>query len=147
MERNAITELEQMTLNSRSKSFLKEIAKWSKFLSIMGCIGIGLMILLGVFAGAIFNSLPNAQSMPFDLSKAMSITYFVMSLIYFFPVYYLFSFSNKMLAALADKSDDLLSDALEMLKSHYKFAGVLTIIILSLYVMMFIVSLMGVALS
>ncbi len=147
MERNAITELEQMTLNSRSKSFLKEIAKWSKFLSIMGFIGIGLMILLGVFAGAIFNSLPNAQSMPFDLSKAMSITYFVMSLIYFFPVYYLFSFSNKMLAALADKSDDLLSDALEMLKSHYKFAGVLTIIILSLYVMMFIVSLMGVALS
>ena len=40
---NAITELEQLTLTSRAKGFLKETAKWCKFLSILGFIGLGLL--------------------------------------------------------------------------------------------------------
>jgi hypothetical protein len=59
-------------------------------------------------------------------------------------VYYLFQFSSKMKKALATKNDETLASAFKMLKSHYKFIGVFTIITLSLYALLFIVSLMGV---
>ncbi|MGB1283569.1 MAG: DUF5362 family protein [Polaribacter sp.] len=144
MEKNAITELEQLTVNSRSKNFLTETAKWTKFLSIMGFIGIGLMIIFSFFAGAIFDNLPNAQPMPIDMGMTLTITYLIIAVIYFFPVYYLFQFSGKMKAALLAKNDETLSDAFEMLKSHYKFVGVFTIIMLSLYVLIFVVAMLGV---
>ena len=147
MERIALTELEELTLNNRSKSFLRETSKWAFFLSILGFIGIGLMIILGVFAGAIFNNMPNAENLPFDMATAMSTFYLVMALIYFFPVYYLLMFSRKMKSALLTKNNDTLSDAFELLKSHYKFMGVFTIIILSLYLLGIIVSLLGIALA
>jgi hypothetical protein len=38
--------------------------------------------------------------------------------------------------AIATKNDDVLADALENLKSHYKFIGVLTIIMISLYILL-----------
>lgn len=143
MEKNAITELEQLIVNSRSKSFLKETAKWAKFLSIMGFIGIGILVIFSFFAGTIFKNLPNAQSMPMDMGMTLTITYLILAVIYFFPMYYLFRFSNKMKTALLTKNDDTLSDAFEVLKSHYKFVGVFTIILLSLYALLFIVAILG----
>lgn len=140
---NSITQLEQLTLNSASKSFLKETAKWAQFLSIIGFIGIGLMVVLSFFIGAIFNSLPTAGQIPFDMGPAMTIVYLVLALIYFFPVYYLYQFSSKMKKALQSKNDEDLANALEKLKSHYKFIGVFTIIILSIYLLLFIIGMLG----
>ena len=50
-----------------------------------------------------------------------------------------------MKAALSTKNDDTLSDAFEVLKSHYKFVGVFTIIILSLYALVFLFAMLGLA--
>jgi len=59
-------------------------------------------------------------------------------------VYYLLQFSRKMKKALITKNNETLASAFEKLKSHYKFIGVFTIITLSLYALLIIVSLMGV---
>ena len=144
---NPITQLEQLTLNSQSKSFLKETAKWSSFLAILGFIGIGLMVLLGLFAGAIFSAIPEAQEMPFDFGTSMTVVYLLLALIYFFPVMYLYKFAKRMKLALATKNDENLAAAFESLKSHYKFIGVFTIIMMSLYVLLIVVSLFGVAMT
>lgn len=140
---NAITELEQLTLNNNSKSFLRETAKWAKFLSIMGFIGIGFMVIFSFFAGTIFQNLPNAQTLPMDMGVTLTITYLIIAVLYFFPVYYLFQFSNKMKTALLTKNDETLAAAFEVLKSHYKFIGVFTIIILSLYALIAIFAIIG----
>ena len=140
---NPMTELEQLTINTKSKSFLKETAKWAFFLSILGFIGIGLMVLLGVFSSVIFNAIPQAKLVPFDLGLAMTFTYLFFAIIYFFPVYYLMKFSTKMKQALAIKNDETLADAFDVLKSHYKFIGVFSIITLSLYAMLIAVSLIS----
>ncbi|TMM31165.1 hypothetical protein FDT66_04135 [Polaribacter aestuariivivens] len=142
---NPITQLEQLTLNSASKSFLRETAKWTYFLSILGFIGLALMVVFSFFAGALFNSLPETQAMPFDFGPVMTIIYLIMALIYFFPVYYLFQFSTKMKMALRSKNDEDLANAFEKLKSHYKFLGVFTIIILSIYFLFFLLAMIGVA--
>lgn len=145
MINNPITQLEQLTLTSTSKSFLKETAKWTNFLSILGFILITLMLVLAAFSSTIFNMVAKMQpGIPESLGLSLAITYLVLSIIYFFPVYYLLQFSRKMKKALATKNDETLASAFKMLKSHYKFIGVFTIITLSLYALLFIVSLMGV---
>ncbi|MGY8943036.1 MAG: DUF5362 family protein [Flavobacteriales bacterium] len=140
---NAITELEQLTLTSRAKGFLKETAKWCKFLSILGFIGLGLLFLSSFFISTIYGSMPQATSMPFNLGTAMTIFYMLMIVIYIFPLYYLYQFSVKLKKAVTSKDDEVLANAFEMLKSHYKFVGVFTIIMLSIYILAGIAGLMG----
>ena len=145
MINNPITQLEQLTLTSTSKSFLKETAKWTNFLSILGFILITLMLVLAAFSSTIFNMVAKMQpGIPESLGLSLAITYLVLSIIYFFPVYYLLQFSRKMKKALITKNNETLASAFEKLKSHYKFIGVFTIITLSLYALLIIVSLMGV---
>lgn len=145
MINNPITQLEQLTLTSTSKSFLKETAKWTNFLSILGFILIALMLVLAAFSTTIFNMVAKMQpGIPESLGLSLAITYLVLSIIYFFPVYYLLQFSRKMKKALITKNNETLASAFEKLKSHYKFIGVFTIITLSLYALLIIVSLMGV---
>ena len=147
---NPLTELEQLALNNRSKNYLKEISKWTFFLSIVGFIGVGFMIILGLFSNVLYGEAFNAiykDELPLNFGWVMTIFYLVFAFIYFMPILYLFKFSRRLKQALSIKNDDKLADALEMLKSHYKFIGVLLIIILSLYAMLFVVGLMGVALA
>lgn len=140
---NAITELEQLTLNGASKSFLKETAKWCKFLSILGFIGIGLLLIGSFFIGSIYNEMLQAQGVNFDASAITTGFYILFALIYVFPVYYLYQFSVKMKQALISKDDAILAKAFEMLKGHYKFVGVFAIIILSIYVLAIVVGIIA----
>ena len=143
MEQKSAFESFELEVNNEIKDFLKETSSWSYFMSIIGFIGIGLMVIFSFFAGTILQNLPNAQPIPMDMGLTLTITYLVIAVLYFFPVYYLFQFSNKMKTALLTKNDDTLSDAFEVLKSHYKFMGVFTIIILSLYALIAIFGVIG----
>jgi hypothetical protein len=140
----ALTELEQLTLTGAAKGFLKETAKWSTFLSISGFIALGFMLIGSFFIGSFYNTMPQAAMMPFDLGIVVTFIYIVIALIYIFPMYYLYHFSIKMKEALASKDDAALATAFEMLKSHYKFIGVSTIIALSIYVLVAIIIFTGV---
>ncbi len=142
--KNPITQLEQLVLTNASKSFLREIARWAKFLSILGFVLIAFLLVFAFFATTIFEIAMNKQTgVPDSLGLTMLITNLVLAIIYFFPVYYLLQFSNKMKKALVDKDDVSLAKAFEMLKSHYKFIGVFTIITLSLYFLFFVTAILG----
>lgn len=136
--KNPLTELEELKLTSAAKRFLSETASWCKLLSIVGFIGIGIMVIFSFFAGTIFNNTPQAQTMPFDFGYLMTGIYLLLALVYLFPVLYLFQFSKKMKKALQSKDDDVLAVAFEKLKSHYKFVGVFTIIFISLYILIIV---------
>jgi hypothetical protein len=66
MEENLtqVSNLNELKLNNHSIGFLKETAKWANFLAIMGFIGIGLIVILAFFMGAVLSSLPNANLLP-----------------------------------------------------------------------------------
>ncbi|WP_299049424.1 DUF5362 family protein [uncultured Polaribacter sp.] len=141
---NPITQLEQLTLNSASKRFLKETAKWSFFLSIIGFVLIFLLLILAAFSTTIFGLAAQLQpGVPESIGLIMTVVYLVFAVIYFFPVYYLLQFSNKMKTALSTKNEETLANAFKLLKSHYKFIGVFTIITISLYALLFVVSMLG----
>ncbi len=138
-----ITILAELKLSKEAKTYLKETAKWAFFLSIVGFIGIALLVIVALFATTIFGSIPQTAEIPFDIGKFIAIVYLILAAIYLFPVYYLMQFANKMKAALSLQEDELLTESFQMLKSHYKFVGVFMIIILSLYVLIFVVSMLG----
>ena len=141
-----ITQLEQLVVNSKSKSFLREIARWTSFFSILGFISIAFIVIGAILVATVYapmlNMVSQQQGLP-AIGLPLAITYVVSALLYFMPVWYLFKFSRKMKSALATKNDDVLADAFENLKSHFKFLGVLTIIVISLYVLLFVFSLVA----
>ena len=122
----------QLTVSPLASGYLNETGKWGKFLAIVGFCVIGLIVMIGLFAGTIFSSMGEALPFPGFL---MGLIYVAVGLLYFFPVYYLFKFSNQVRTALINKNSQQLDSAFENLKSHYKFIGILMIITLSMYVL------------
>ncbi len=131
---------EELQFNQLNRSYLLETAKWSRFLSILGFIMIGLIIVLGIFVGTFMGSLSNTLGNYNSSSKLMGTgfiagIYIVVALIYFFPCLYLFRFSTKMIQSLKSNEQEIFDQALENLKSSFKFIGILTIVIISFYLL------------
>jgi len=127
-----------MQLTGASQEFLLETTKWTRFLSILGFVGIGILIIFALFAGAIFSNLPtNGPGSPTTAfpGAMFTVIYLIMAVVYYFPVRYLYNFSVQMRNALSSKINEEVEEALMNLKSHYKFMGIASIIVLSLYVL------------
>lgn len=130
-----------LQLNESAKGFLKETAKWTYFLSILGYIGIGFIVLAAIFAGAIFGTIGN--TMPGEIMGKfgsafgiiITVVYLLIATLYFFPVYYLNKFSTKLKLALRKNDAEILANSFEYLKSHYKYIGIMALVILSFYVL------------
>lgn len=140
----------QLSLSDQAVGFLKEIAKWANFLSIVGFIGIGFFVLIALFGGAFMASAASqfGDAGPLAAGGAfLTIVYLLVALLYFFPVYYMFKFARNLKAALQSKDEETLTKGFEYMKSHYKFIGILTIVLLSFYVLMFLLGLLGLAAS
>ena len=148
MENEKQNENFENQLTSVAVGFLQESAKWSKFMAIVGFVGIGLMVLVSLFMAIGFSSMgtANMPELPFSMS-VFSIIYVLFAAIYFFPVYYLYQYATKTSAALHSKNKQLLADGLENLKSHHKFLGIFTLILVSLYGFIFVFAILGGILS
>ena len=133
-----------LQLTEESKSFLKETAKWAHFLSILGFIGVGIMVLIAFFVGTIFSNLGlSGERFGMIEGGLITVIYLFLAAIYFFPVYYLFQFSSKAKLAFSSTDNEKLTASFEYLKSHYKFMGILVLVFFSLYGIIFFVSLIG----
>lgn len=106
-----------LCINDLSRDFLMETAKWTKLLSILGFIGIVFMVIGGVL---------------------LTTVYLVLAAIYVLPIYYLYNFSKNIKNALIFNNSNALDDAFLFLKSHYKYVGILSIVIISLYTLIVI---------
>lgn len=151
MEQKSAFESFELEVNDEIKGLLKETSSWTYFLSILGFIGIGLMVVFGIFFGAIMSSSALGDNNPYA-AMGFSMGYFgliyvVMALIYFFPIYYLFNFSRKMKSALSTANKDDFKSAFTNLKSHYKYMGIFTIVIISIYVLIIVGSMLFAASS
>lgn len=126
-------------LSANSMKYLKETGKWAKFLAIIGFIGLGLMVIFslwGLTMGASMGSFGGAFGA--GQLAGMSFAYLIMAALYFFPIYYLYKFGEKMGDSMRSSSSMSMESAFENLKSHYKFMGIFMIVILSIYVLIFL---------
>ncbi len=133
MENLETQELEnrnELVLEIQAEVYLKETRKWTKFFAILGFIfmGIGVLASIGMFV----MSSTMSSVIPFPMA-GIGFFYLLMIAVYFFPIYYLLQFSNKAKEALVSRSSEALTEAMRYIKSHYKFVGIMTIVILALY--------------
>ena len=133
METNTGTGLFELQVDHESTIYLKEAARWAKFLAIIGFICIGLFVLMALFAGSIFTSM-YSSSMGVGATggafggAAISIVYILVALLYFFPCLYTFNFAKKMQVALASNDQAQLNQSFRNLKACYRFLGILMVI-------------------
>lgn len=140
-----LTSSQDTGLTSGARGYLLEIAKWGKFLSIVGFVFVGLMVLFGLFFGAIMGATMGTVGGAFGPAGAgaFGIIYILMALFYIMPIYYLYKYSTEAKNSLMSNNDSGLESALGNLKSHYKFMGIFTIVILSIYALFFVIALIG----
>ncbi|HEY0667759.1 MAG TPA: hypothetical protein VGD22_06255 [Sphingobacteriaceae bacterium] len=122
-------EPENIVLDLYAIKHLRETRKWTNFVSIAAFVLIGLMILIAMIMMIfLFSSRGGIVGMMPIFPLA------VMTAVYSFPIYYLYQFS-KFAKQAVDEYDALaLSQALRYLKMHYRYVGIVLIIVLAFYV-------------
>lgn len=126
-------QFEELRIDRISREFLTETAKWANFLSILGFIGLGLMVLVSLFMFVVGTS---SSFMPLGNGIFVGIFYILIAGFYFVPINYLYKFSSNMKNALRTNNQASLTSSFEYIKSHYKFIGILTIVIMGIYILM-----------
>ncbi len=120
------------------KGYLRESAKWSFFLAIMGFIGIGFMLLAAIIM-MVASSFAAADATGFGaFGGVLAAVYLLFAVIYAFPVYYLYRYAADMKTALNSDNNEVLTSAFESLKSHHKFLGITIISIMVIYILVII---------
>ena len=121
-----------MIVNSGMKADLLSAAKWAKFLCIVGCIGLVLLVIAGILMFAVGSSFGLAGT-PFG--AGMGVLYLIIAAIYVYPIIKGFQFANGIKAACLSNDETQLARGFAGLKSLLKFLGILTVIVVVLYVL------------
>ncbi|MFI5154286.1 MAG: DUF5362 family protein [Chitinophagales bacterium] len=137
MEENPQENLFDLQIDPQSSAHLSEAAKWSKFLSIVGFIFCGIILIAGFFGKTFtsrsFGGYTERTETAGGTSRIVAMVIaLIMALIYFFPCLFLFNFSNKMQVALRSNDQQQLSESFRNLRSYYKYLGILVIIFFAL---------------
>jgi hypothetical protein len=159
-----IQENAKIEIGHESIGYLETTRKWTLFMAILGFIGIGLMLLIGIFAGSFIGKMMGGMSSMSGMegmegmegvgaAKAvggfmgvfMFIFYLILAVIYFFPILYLLRFSTHTKKAVATLDANELKLGLKYLKSYWKYIGILLIVCISLLllIMLFAGGLVG----
>jgi hypothetical protein len=119
---------EKMTIGRFGLKSLDNTAKWGKFFAILGFISIGIMIFVGI--GIVL-----MRSFLGGLPAFTGLIYIAVAVLYLFPSLYLLHFANQVKNGLLNADVTLLERGLYNLQRTYKFAGIMTIVLISLYML------------
>jgi len=121
---------------------ISETRKWARLLAVVGFVFLGLATLIVPFVGLISGMAGHAGIGFVTVTPALLIL-----VLYFFPIYYLYKFSSH--AKIAEQQMDALAYemAFKYLKKHYRFIGILLLVVLVLYVIIGLLAGLGLALS
>jgi hypothetical protein len=134
MDTNQNLLTDDLHIDSSSQSYLLETAKWGNFLSIIGFIGSGILVLVALFSGTLLGAVTSGYGGGGALMGAgvLMAVYLIIAVIYFFMSLYLYKFSSKMKIALQSTDQNSLSDAFLNLKNLYRLTGIIAVVYLSL---------------
>ncbi len=128
-----------LVIDESNKAFLIESSKWGKFLAIVGYVFMGLLALMGLFFMIGMSVMKSLTDIPFN-PGFFGIIYIIMAIIYYFPVTYLYNFSNKIKQGIMNLNQQAMTDGFGNLKSMFKFMGILTIVMLSIYALVLVIA-------
>ena len=135
-----------LVVEDQAKIYLKETAKWSNFLAIVGLVmsglliflGIGVMIFMGSIAGA--SEDPNLKIFSGGFGILYGLIYIVIAAFYVYPCLKLYWFAKKTKASLLLSDSFQLTEALSQLNAMFKFVGILTILLMGIYALIILIA-------
>jgi hypothetical protein len=149
-------ENKKVEIGQEALGYLDTTRKWTMFFAILGFIGLGLMLVFSLVAGTFLSAFTSSMSGMSGMDsvegmegvKAASgiagIMFFVVMLvfavIYFFPLLYLLKYSQHSKRAVANCDSNEMTLAFKNLKSYWKYMGILVIILLSVYLIIFLIA-------
>jgi hypothetical protein len=124
-----------LRVDSSSRSYMLETARWAKFLAIMGFVAMGI-IMLGAIA-LMFTKMPMTEdsttAFTAGYKTGMLLFYIILILIFFYPMYALLKFANLVKTSVATQNQQEFDEAFRFLKNTFKFWGIYTIVLLFIY--------------
>ncbi len=144
-------------LDYANRTNLSEAAKWAKFLAILGFIMCGILFIMAFFIGSILTAISGIGNLSgmgelegspgpsFFQGATLTIFYILIALLYVLPCLFLYRFADKMQTAIKTEDPTALNLSFQNLKSLFKFMGILTIVVLSFYFLVILVSVIALA--
>ena len=110
------------------------------FLSVLGFIFLGLLIVVGVATSTFLTAFKSTEVDLGVPESLMIVLFIIIAAIYFFPVLFLFSFSRNTRDAILNHDKLKLEKAFRNLRTYFTYIGVLVIIVLSIYLLALVVA-------
>ena len=145
-------EIFKLEIDQDAKTSFLEMARWTKFLAILGFVVLGLIMSIGIIFSIYLPTF--AESMGGPSATAISslgaagpllvIAFFlVFAAVEIYPIYALFKFSSSIKKALNTDSKEQFNSAIRHLKHMFKYFGILAIIVLALYGIQICLAILG----
>lgn len=132
----------ELIVTDTAKNYLIQMSKWTKFLSIMGFIGAGFMVLVGLFFGTLMGAIskfqPSSSPFPGMLGGFMGFFYILIGAFHFFLSLYLYQFGDRVKTGVLFTDPLQLESGLGRLKTLFKVIGIVTIIFLAIYALVIV---------
>ena len=153
MEETLQPHLFELSIDQEAHSHLSETARWAKFLAIVGFVTCGIIAIVAFVIGPLISSTtfgslsPSGSGLGAIGGAMITFVYLAFAVLYFFPCLFLFQFSVRLKAALRDNDQVRLTSSLKSQKTLFKYVGIMTIVVLSLYAVILVVAVIAAALA
>jgi hypothetical protein len=133
MENNQDDSFLQMHLDNDGSHILQQTVRWSRFLAIVGIVGLSLCLLAFLLAGSAIMAVVSTLAPAFAGLAGMGGAIFIVSglvvvAIFGFVVYMLYRFSTLTRTAIEQRDQAILAEGMKCLKVYFVINGVFAIL-------------------
>jgi len=127
----------QLYVSTEMKSDLLSISKWTKFLAILGFVGIGFMLIAG-FIMVVSSAMMSYMYQDSMVMIIIAVVYVIFAVVYFFPVLYLMRSAVDLGKGVESNNNEMLASGVKNMKAHFKYMGIMIIATIGLYILIII---------
>jgi len=141
----------KLVITEDMRSYLYDITKWAKFLSVIGFV-IAVFVFLAAFSiPSLISSNPAVAKQMSQLGEGgttiITVIYFILGLFLFYPSVLLNKIANKGKQGVLFGDQESLNQSVSSLKSLFKFWGIITIAIIVFYFLLVLLVSTGMAVA
>lgn len=137
----------QLIVTEDMRSYIYDMAKWANFLGIVGFVISAFLFLAALTVGPTINANPEMGKMLGQLGAmdgtTISIVFIIYGALIFYPSLLMFRYAAKAKQGVLYGEQENLNEAVNRLKSIFKYFGVLTIVFIVLYLMTLFSAVLG----
>lgn len=123
----------KLTVTEAMKQNLLSATKWIKFLNIVGCIGVGFLMLMAII---VFIS---AVSNPYNGNAYASVVWVIIAGVYIVPIRRIFTFIEQARNVCLYEDQDDFEGMFDSLRYVSRYIGIVTIVVLSIYTVIILI--------